>query len=283
MLQIQNLRKDYDTCSVQCTLQVKKGYITGLIGQNGAGKSTTFKLILNLISADGGSGTLFGHDITTLGVKEKEKIGVVLSDSGFSNYLTINDLVPILKGFYPEFDQAYFIKQCERFGLPMKKKMKEFSTGMKMKVKLLVALSHKASFLILDEPTAGLDVIARNEVLEMIQEFMEEDEERAVLISSHIATDLEQLCDDFYMIHDGNIVMHEETDRLLSDYAILKVTEEQLKALDQQYIIKKKKEPYGYQCLTKEKQFFTDNYKELAIEKSGIDEFLYIMIRGEDV
>lgn len=283
MLEVQGLRKEYNAFTLDCTLEVKPGYVTGLIGQNGAGKSTTFKALLGLIHADGGQGEILGKDIKSITAKDKQKIGVVLSDSGFSEYLSVQDLVPILKELYEEFDKNDFLKQCERFGLPMKKKLKTFSTGMKVKLKLLVAMSHNASLLILDEPTAGLDVIARNEVLEMLREFMEQGQDRAILISSHIATDLESLCDDFYMIHDGKIVMHKETDVLLSDYAILKVTEEQFQTLEKQYLLRKKKEYYGYDCLTNQKQFFMDNYKDIVVEKSGIDEFLWMMIRGERI
>lgn len=278
MIKIQNLKKQYKDICIEGTLEVKKGYITGLIGENGAGKSTIFKMILNLVFPDSGSGTVFSKDVTKLTKEEKEKIGVVFAESGFSNLFTIQDIIPILKGFYPNFQQEFFLKQCDKFRLPKNKKLKEFSTGMKTKLKVLVAISHKASLLILDEPTIGLDVATRMEVLELLREFMEEDEERSIFISSHNASDLESLCDDFYVIHQGKIILHEETDVLLSEYAILKVTEEQMKQIDLQYIISKKKEPYGYQCLTDQKQFYMENYKELIIEKSGIDEMLYQII-----
>lgn len=278
MIKIQNLKKQYKDICIEGTLEVKKGYITGLIGENGAGKSTIFKMILNLVFPDSGSGTVFSKDVTKLTKEEKEKIGVVFAESGFSNLFTIQDIIPILKGFYPNFQQEFFLKQCDKFRLPKNKKLKEFSTGMKTKLKVLVAISHKASLLILDEPTIGLDVATRMEVLELLREFMEEDEERSIFISSHNASDLESLCDDFYVIHQGKMILHEETDVLLSEYAILKVTEEQMKQIDLQYIISKKKEPYGYQCLTDQKQFYMENYKELIIEKSGIDEMLYQII-----
>lgn len=132
----------------------------------------------------------------------------------------------------------------------------------------------------MDEPTAGLDVVARQQVLDMLREYMEE-EGRSVLISSHISSDLEGLCDDLYMIDQGRVIFHEETDILLSQYGVLKVTEEQYEKLDKQYIIKKKKESFGYLCLTNEKQFYMENYPELAIEKGNIDEMILIMIGGE--
>ena len=283
MLKIENLQKNYDRFHLDCSLEVMPGCITGLIGQNGAGKSTTFKAALGLISADGGTIRIFGKDVRDLSKKDKEKIGVVLSDSGFSGYLSIKDIVPIMENMYDEFEKAYFLEQCEHFGLPVDKKIKEFSTGMKAKLKTLAAITHGATLLILDEPTAGLDVVARDELLQLLREYMEKDEQNSILISSHISTDLEGLCDDLYMIHEGRMILHEDTDVLLSDYAVLKVREDQLARLDKQYILKAKKEAFGYSCLTNQKQFYMDNYPELTIEKGSIDELIMIMIRGMEL
>ena len=281
MLKIEHVRKNYDSFSLDCSLEVKSGCITGLIGQNGAGKSTTFKAILGLISIDSGTIHILGKDIKEFKEKDKQKLGVVLSDSGFSGYLAINDIIPILKNLYNDFNSAFFLKQIERFGLPKNKKIKEFSTGMKAKLKMLVAISHNAKLLILDEPTAGLDVIARDELLEMLREFMEQDEERSILISSHISSDLETLCDDLYMIHEGKIILHEDTDVLLSDYALIKVDKKQYDTLDKQYLLRSKKESYGYRCLTNQKQYYIENYPQIVIEKGTIDEVITMMIRGE--
>lgn len=283
MLKIENLQKNYDRFHLDCSLEVMPGCITGLIGQNGAGKSTTFKAALGLISTDGGTIRIFGKDIRDLGKKDKEKIGVVLSDSGFSGYLSIKDIVPIMENMYDGFEKAYFLEQCEHFGLPVDKKMKEFSTGMKAKLKTLAAITHGAALLILDEPTAGLDVVARDELLQLLREYMEKDEHNSILISSHISTDLEGLCDDLYMIHQGRMILHEDTDVLLSDYAVLKVKEDQFAKLDKQYVLKAKKEAFGYSCLTNQKQFYMDNYPEVTIEKGSIDELIMIMIRGMEL
>lgn len=283
MLKMNHVKKNYPNFTLNCTLEVKPGYITGLIGQNGSGKTTAFKSALNLISTDGGTIEILGKNLAEIKSKDKENLGIVLSDSGFSGYLSIKDLVPILKNFYQKFNTDYFLKQCQRFALPPQKKIKEFSTGMKAKLKLLIAISHEASFLILDEPTAGLDVIARDEILNLLREFMEQNENRSILISSHISSDLEGLCDDFYMIHDGEIIFHEETDILLSDYAILKISKEKLHEIDQHYILKIKEETFGYSCLTKEKQFYLDNYPDVVVENGTIDELITMMIRGEDL
>jgi len=281
MLKIEHLKKHYNNFSLDCSLEVKSGCITGLIGQNGSGKSTTFKAILGLIAVDGGSVAVFGKDIQSFTAKDKENLGVVLSDSGFSGYLTVKDIIPILKNLYRNFNYTFFINQIRRFQLPLNKKIKDFSTGMKAKLKMLIAISHNAKLLILDEPTSGLDVIARDELLEMLREFMEEEEERSVFISSHISSDLETLCDDIYMINDGKIIMHEDTDVLLSNYALLKTDQEQFKKLDKQFIIRTKKESYGYSCLTNQKQYYIENNPKIAVEKGTIDNVIAMMIRGE--
>lgn len=280
MIKTEHLKKNYKNFTLDCSLEIRSGCITGLIGQNGAGKSTTFKAILGLISLDGGSISIFGKDISEITPSDKQDIGVVISDSGFSGYLTIDDIIPVLESLYKNFDKAFFMAQADSFNLPRDKKIKEFSTGMKAKLKVLAAISHNAKLLILDEPTAGLDVVARSEILEMLRDYMEKDENRSILISSHISGDLETLCDDVYMIHDGRIIMHEDTDVLLSDYALIKVDPEQYKALDKQYILRVKEEKYGYSCLTNQKQFYIENYPKAAIEKGNIDEIITMMVRG---
>ena len=208
------------------SFSVPCGSIVGLIGENGAGKSTTFKTILGLVFPDGGSIELFGKQSEKITEKDKEQIGVVLSDSGFSGYLKVEDLIPILRSLYPSFEESAFLEKCQKLELPLNKKIKEFSTGMKAKLKVLVAISHNARLLILDEPTAGLDVLAREQILDMLREYMIPGD-RSILISSHISSDLEGFCDDLYLIHNGKILLHEDTDILLSEYGILKVTEEQ--------------------------------------------------------
>lgn len=280
ILKLENVEKHYEQFDLKCSLELQDGCVTGLIGQNGAGKSTTFKAVLGLISIDGGRIEVFGKDVKELSKEDRENIGVVLSGSGFSGYLTVHDIIPILSSMYTAFQKADFQKRCRKFGLPMDKKIKDFSTGMKAKLKVLVAMSHDAKLLILDEPTAGLDVIARDELLDMMREYIE-DGNRSILISSHISSDLEGLCDDLYMIHDGNIIMHEDTDRLLGDYGLLKVTEAQYGKLDKRYILKRKRENFGYSCLTNQKQYYIENYPGIAVEKGNIDEVITMMIRGE--
>lgn len=282
LIQLKNVEKHYPQFHLNCSLEVPEGCVTGLIGPNGAGKSTTFKAILGLIYPDGGTLELFEKSSEKLTVLDREKTGVVLSDSGFSGYLYIKDIVPVLAHMYKDFQKEDFLKKCERFGLPLNKKIKDFSTGMKAKLKVLTAMSHRARLLVLDEPTSGLDVLAREEILDMLREYMIPGD-RSILISSHISSDLEGLCDDIYLIDQGQIILHEETDVLLSEYGILKVTEEQYEVLDKTWLLRQKKESYGYSCLTNQKQFYEENMPGIAIEKGTIDEVITEMIRGEAV
>ena len=282
MIRLENAQKHYKEFDLNCSLEVRPGQITGLVGENGAGKSTTFKLILGLIHEDGGTIEVFGKPIQQMAQKDKENMGVVLSDSGFSGYVTVKDLLPVMSSLYSKFDKDSFLKNCEKYKIPLNKKIKEFSTGMKTKLKMLVAISHEADLLILDEPTAGVDVIVRDEFMQMLQEYMANGQ-RSILISSHISTDLENLCDDLYMIHDGRIIMHEDTDVLLSEYAVLKPSLEQYEKLDKQYLLRVKKESFGYRCLTNQRQYYAENYPDMVIEKGNVDEMILLMVRGENV
>lgn len=282
MIRLENAQKHYKEFDLDCSLEVRPGQITGLVGENGAGKSTTFKLILGLIREDGGSIEVFRQPIQQMTHKDKENMGVVLSDSGFSGYVTVKDLLPVMSSLYSKFNKDSFLKNCEKYKIPLNKKIKEFSTGMKTKLKMLVAISHEADLLILDEPTAGVDVIVRDEFIQMLQEYMANGQ-RSILISSHISTDLENLCDDLYMIHDGRIIMHEDTDVLLSEYAVLKPSIEQYEKLDKQYLLKVKKESFGYRCLTNQRQYYAENYPDMVIEKGNVDEMILLMVRGESV
>ena len=282
LLSFNHVKKQYGQFALDVSLQLEEGQVIGLIGANGAGKSTTFKSILGLIFSEEGECTIFDKPIKGLSPKEKEQIGVVLAEAGFSGYLTVKDVFPIMEAMYADFSKEEFMGKCNRFQIPLDKKIKDFSTGMKAKLKVLLALSHNAKLLILDEPTAGLDVVMREEVLDMLREYME-DGTKGILISSHISSDLEGICDELYMIDNGKIVMHEETDVLLSDYGVIKATEEQYAKLEKKYLLRVKKEPYGYNCLTKTKRYYAENNPELTIEKGTIDEFIMMMIRGEEV
>lgn len=280
LLQVKNLQKEYPRFKLNCSLEVLPGRVVGLVGQNGAGKSTAFKAVLGLLRPDAGSILVLGKEPGRLSASDKEQIGVALADSGFSGNLTVHEVGKIMEGLYRRFDRNAFMKKAGDLGLPGDKLLKEFSTGMRAKLKVLAALSHGARLLLLDEPTAGLDVVARRELLELLRDFMD-DEDHGILISSHISTDLEGLCDELYMIHGGEIVLHEETDVLLDSYGIVKSDERQYGSLETSALLRRRKEGYGYACLTNDRQFYQENYPGLVVEKASLDEVIDMMIRGE--
>lgn len=281
MLKMTSVKKNYKDFTLDCTLEIKSGYVTGLVGRNGAGKTTAFKSVLGLVSVDGGEIEILGKKLSDFKSKDKEKIGVLLSDSGFSGELKVKDIIPVLSAVYSQFDKEDFLKKCKQMKLPLNKKIKEFSTGMKARLKLIIAITHNADLLILDEPTAGMDVMAREDIIDMLREYMEQ-RERAILISSHISGDLEGLCDDIYMIDNGKIILHQDTDVILSSYGILKLRDEEYRNLDKSHILKIKKENFGVSCLTDEKQFYLDNYPGIVVERGGIDSVITMMIGGEN-
>lgn len=282
LLKLDGVKKQYGKFQLDCSLQVEEGRVTGIIGANGAGKSTMFKAILGLIRTDGGQIEILGKDGYKLDAAARRQIGVALAENTFNEVLTVKDVIPVMEAMYPEFRRENFIKKCEKYGLPFDKTLKEFSTGMRAKFKLLIAMSYEAKLLILDEPTAGLDAVVRSEVLDEMREFMEQDG-RGILLSSHISSDLEGLCDDLYFIQSGRILFHEDTDKILSDYAVLKVSGEQYRKLDKSYITYRQARPFGYELLTKEKQFYLENYPEIVAERGSIDEVLMMMEKGEKV
>ena len=280
LVQLDRVMKKYGSFALELNMQIPENQIIGLIGANGAGKSTTFKLMIGLIRPDQGNAEVFGRNAADLGAEEKQKIGVVFSDSGFSEYLRVQQLIPVMKRFYPDFQEKEFRKRCERFKIPLNKQIKDFSTGMKAKLNVLLALSHDSSLLLLDEPTAGLDVVAREEILDLLREYMEIPG-RTIVISSHISGDLEHFCDDLYMIHEGKIVLHEETDRILEEYGFLKVSEQEYEVLDKEYLLRVRKESFGYSCLTDQKKYYLENYPGLVVEKGSVNEVISMLVKGE--
>ena len=281
MLEINGLVKKYKDFILNCTMNVERGCITGLVGENGAGKSTTFKAALGLISYDSGDITLMGKEPSELKEEDKSRIGVTLAESGFSGYLKVKDIIPVMSAMYPEFDRSRFESLCRKFGVPQDKYIKEFSTGMKAKLKVLVAVTHSADFLLLDEPTTGLDVMAREGILNLLREYMEEDENRSILISSHISTDLEGLCDDLYLIHEGQIILHEEMDTLLNEYGLIKADDVQYGKLDKEHILSVRRTSYGYDCLTDQRQYYRENYPDIVVENGSLDEVITMMTGGK--
>ena len=281
MIQINGLKKKYKDFTLDLTLDLPKGRVSGLVGKNGAGKSTTLKAILGLIQTDKGSVKVFGKDAFNLTSEEKQQLGVALSDSSFSGYLTVDAVKNILKNMYHSFDEEKFLDLSEKMMLPLNKQIKEFSTGMKAKLKVIAALCHKGKLLIMDEPTSGLDVEARNEVLDILREYLAQDDEVSLLISSHISSDLEGLCDDIYLIDEGRLLLHEQTDELLDKYGVIKADDETFEKLEKDHILAYKKEKFGYSLFTDEKEYYKENHPDLIIENGNIDDLILIMTGGK--
>ncbi|MEE1100146.1 MAG: ABC transporter ATP-binding protein [Agathobacter sp.] len=281
MVEVDNLVKQYEDFSLNISLNIPGGVITGIIGKNGAGKSTLIKSILGLINPTSGNVKVFGKDVSKLTTSDKCDIGVAMAEAGFSMYLTVKDVAGILKKMYPSFQTDFFADKCKQLGLPMNKLIKEFSTGMKAKLRVLVAISHEAKLLILDEPTAGLDIEARNEILAMLREYMAKDDSRSIMISSHISSDLEGLCDDIYLIHDGRLLLHEEIDNIMSNYALVKVNKNDYETIDKTYFLATKQENFGYVCLTNQKRYYLENYPKVVVENGNIDELILMMTGGK--
>ena len=212
MLSIENFRKRYDNFELDCTMSVEPGQITGIVGANGAGKSTLFKAILGLVKGDSGRITLFGKEPQQLTREDKEKIGVAFTNAGFNEYLRIKDIVPVLSNVYPSFEKEKFLGSCKKLNLSLDKKLKEFSTGMKAKLNVLIAVSHQAPFLILDEPTAGLDPNERIRFRNLISELSED---RLVLLSTHIVSDVEYVANEIILMKEGKFFYTGTSDEII--------------------------------------------------------------------
>ena len=282
ILEVKDLCKKYNGFELRnVNIELPKGMIMGLIGENGAGKSTTIKSILNVIGIDSGDIKIFGLDIKKDDKKIKEDIGVVLDDSFLSEYLNPTDINKMMKNIYKNWDEKLYFKYIEDFKLPKDKISKDFSSGMKMKLKIAVALSHHPKLLILDEPTAGLDPVARSEILDIFQEFIQ-NEENSILVSSHITSDLEHIADYITFINDGNIVFTKTRDELLEKYGVVKCSEEEFKKIDKKDFVKYKKERYEYKVLIQDKYEFKKKYDIQVIDKPTIEDIMLIYIKGDE-
>ncbi len=281
VIEIKKLTKKYDKFELKnINLSLPKGMIMGLIGENGAGKSTTIKAILNLIHIDSGKIKIFGLDNKREEKRIKEDIGVVLDDSFLSEYLNPSDINKIMKNIYKNWDEKLYFKYLDNFKLPKDKNIKEFSSGMKMKIRIITALSHHPKLLILDEPTSGLDPVARNEILDIFQDFIQ-DEECSILVSSHITSDLEHIADYITFINDGSIVLSRTKDELLEHYGIVKCSKEEFSSIHSSDYIKYKKNRYEYEVLIEDKDLFKKKYNSKVIDKPTIEDIMLIYIKGE--
>ena len=281
VLEVKNLNKKYEKFELKnVSFELPKGMILGLIGENGAGKTTTIKSILNIIKKESGNIKIFDIDIDENEKKIKQDIGVVLDDSFLSEYLTPKDINKIMRNFYTNWDEELYFNYIEKFNLPKEKISKDFSNGMKMKLKIATAISHKPKLLILDEPTSGLDPVARNDILDIFQEFIE-DGEHSILVSSHITSDLEHIADFITFINNGEVLFTKSKDELLENYGIARCSEEELKKFDKNDYIKYKKNKYEYDVLIEHKNEFKKKYDVGVIDKPTIEDIMLIYIKGE--
>ena len=247
-LEIRNLTRHFGDFTLDSlNLTLPGGCILGLIGENGAGKSTTIRLILGMLRPDGGTVTILGRDNRDNLALTKQDIGVVLDEVGIPECMTPKQVGRVMADVFTRWDAKTYEGLLERFSLPENKKFREFSRGMKMKLGLAVALSHEAKLLILDEATSGLDPVVRDEVVSILSEFTR-DESHSILISSHIVSDLEKLCDYVAFLHKGKLLLYEEKDMLLSEYGILHCRPEDLPETG---VLHKKLSPYGAEAIVR--------------------------------
>lgn len=276
ILEIRNLTKVYDGFTLEgINLDLPQGSIMGFIGENGAGKSTTIKLILNLIKRDSGTVKIFGHDIIKHENLIKEDLGVVFDEGNFPETMRVRDINVVMRNIYQKWDRDLFFHYLKEFSLPEKKTIKSFSRGMKMKLSIAVALSHNPKFLILDEATSGLDPIIRDEILDMFLEFIQK-EDRAIFVSSHISSDIEKIADYIAFIHQGKIVFVESKDDLVNKYGILKCKTSEFRCVDRKYVKGYRQNKFGVEALV-EKSRFSNGY---LVDNASIEDIMLYTIRG---
>ena len=274
-IEIKNLTKSFPGFTLNnLNLTLPGGCILGLIGENGAGKSTTIKLILDIIHKDSGSITILGRDNTENIRLTKEEVGVVMDEIGLPECLTVQQVGKVMAHTFRSWDASAYQALVRRMDLPEKKPFKDFSRGMKMKLGIAIALSHHCKILLLDEATSGLDPVVRDDVVEMLSEFTR-DEGHSILISSHIVSDLEKLCDYIAFLHKGKLLLWEEKDVLLAEYGVIHCTAEQLQSIAPEAIKHKKESPYGVEALVLRSRVPSD----LHISPISIEELFVYMVK----
>ena len=278
-LELNGVTKQYKNFKLDgISFTVPQGSIVGLIGENGAGKSTTINAILGLIAIEQGEISVFnGKDINS---QTKEHIGAVFDGSNYPDNLTIKKLGKIFQNIYAEWNNDKYFELLNRFGLPVNKKLKEYSKGMKMKYSIAVALSHNSKLLILDEATSGLDPIIRDDILEMFLDFIQ-DEEHSILVSSHIISDLEKIADYIVFIHKGKVLFAKPKDELLENYGIIKCNSTQFNELDKLDIISYRRLDYEYQVLVSNRRLIEQKHPKVMVVPASIDEIMLMYVKGE--
>ncbi len=273
-IEIRGLEKHYPGFDLRLDLELPQGCILGLIGENGAGKSTTIKSVLGMIRPDAGSITVLGHDNSKNFAPVREDIGVVLDEGGLPQCLNAAQLGRVMSGIYRNWDQAVYEDYLKKLSLPKDKAYKDFSRGMKMKLAIAVALSHHPKLLVLDEATSGLDPVVRDEVVEIFSEFTRA-EEHAVLISSHIVSDLEKICDYVAFLHKGRLLLCEEKDALREQYGLAQLSKSDFAALDEAAVIGHRATPYGVTAILRRDAAPAG----LALEPVSIEDLFILMVK----
>lgn len=276
VIEISNISKKFKGFSIDhLDLQVKKGYITGFIGGNGAGKSTTIKMIMNLLKPDTGEVKLFGLDYKTHEKEIKERIGFVYDKNVFFEGLNLKDIRKIVGPAYRSWDDTLFYQYVKKFHLPLNKPIKTFSKGMQMKVSLVIALSHHAELIIMDEPTAGLDPIFRREFLNLLQELML-DGSRTIFISTHITTDLDRIADYIAFMQDGELVFNHSGHDLVENYALVKGGLDLLDRDTEKAFVRVHRASTGFEALTKDRRTVNETFGDsVVIERASLEDIMY--------
>lgn len=276
-LKLRDVTKEYEHFKLDhVNISLPKGCIMGLIGENGAGKSTTIKLILDLIKRDEGTITILDKDNTTELKAVKENIGVVMDESSFPQNLNAIEINKVLKKIYKTWDENKFFQLLKKFSLVENKSIKDYSRGMKMKLSIAVALSHDSKILIMDEATSGLDPMVREEILDIFLDFIQ-DPSNSIFVSSHIISDLEKICDYITFIHEGKVIFCETKDDLLDKYGILKCSEDELKTINKDMIQGIRKNKFGVEALVLKNEI-KGNY---VIDKASLEDIMIFHVKEQ--
>lgn len=280
VVSIRGLKKRYDGFELDATLTVPRGAIVGLIGENGAGKSTTIGALLDIVAPDGGEVSIFGKPAAKLDASARERIGVVLGEGGLPDTLSPAQLGDVFARIYQRWDETYYGELLHRLELPVQRRVKQLSTGMKRKLSLALALAHRPELLVLDEPTSGLDPVVRDDMLDMLLEFMQQDD-HAILISSHITTDLEKIADYIVLLHRGRVVFEKSREELMNRYGILRCGHEQFASIDPSDILARRAREYECDALVADRDAMRRKYPNVTLDAPTIDEIMLMYTKGE--